>query len=395
MQAIGEVLAGGEWGGFPMPNDAAGRFAEAFANFHDAEYGVCVANGTVSMEVALQAMGVAPGSEVVVPAYTFEATAAAVLFAGCVPVFADVDPDTFCLDPASVEEVLTERTRALLPVHLAMGLADLDRLSEIATAHDLMILEDCAHAHGGQWRGRGAGSHGAAGSFSFQTSKLMTAGEGGIVITSDGEVLDRLHALVNCGRQRPGRERDHTVVGHNYRLTDLQAAILEVQLTRLTDQHRRRNGAVDRLISGLQGSEVVAPLVADTRITRRAVYQFVLRYRADALDGLPRSSFVAALQSEGVPCDGNFYESLTTSRLLVPDAVRYPEFARRTQIHCPIAESAAYEEAIWFPHQLFLGGSSEVDDVLAAIEKVCAGYVDLIGLEAAEIDAQQVVRTAR
>ncbi|HVR30636.1 MAG TPA: DegT/DnrJ/EryC1/StrS family aminotransferase, partial [Thermoanaerobaculia bacterium] len=240
-QAVLAALRGGEWGGFPMPNRHAARFADTFARFHDCDYGLCVANGTVSLELALEAAGVEPGAEVVVPAYTFEATAAAVLFAGCVPVFADVLPDTYCLDPAALEAVATPRTQAVVPVHLAMRFADLDRIGEIAARHGLAVIEDCAHAHGGQWRGRGAGSWGVAGSFSFQSSKLMTAGEGGIVVTRDAAVLDRLFALANCGRQRPGRRADTPVVGHNYRMTDLQAAILEVQLSRLEQQHELRN----------------------------------------------------------------------------------------------------------------------------------------------------------
>ncbi|MEE2776810.1 MAG: DegT/DnrJ/EryC1/StrS family aminotransferase [Acidobacteriota bacterium] len=393
--ALVAVLQGGEWGGFPMPNRAAERFGAAFARFHDARHGLCVANGTVALEVGLQAIGVEARSEVVVPAYTFEATAAAVLFSGCVPVFADVDAETYCLDPDSVEEVLTERTAAIVPVQLAMGFADMDRLTEIAGREGLRVLEDCAHAHGAQWRGRGAGSIGDAGAFSFQTSKLMTAGEGGAVVTSDDRVLDRLFALVNCGRQRPGRERDHVVVGHNYRLSDLQAAVLEVQLERLEEQHRRRNTNVDRLITALDGLAAIEPVTTDTRVTRRAVYQFVLRYRPLALDGLPRAAFVAALAAEGVPCDGNFYESLTTSELLAPDAARYPAFAARPQIACPRAERAAYEEAIWLPHELFLGDAADVDDISAALRKVCEHHSELHELSHPAIDEQTVVRTAR
>ena len=323
-----EALRGGEWGGFPMPNRHAGRFAEAFARFHDCEHGLCVANGTVSLEIALEAAGVEAGSEVVVPAYTFEATAAAVLFAGCVPVFADITPDTYCLDPAALEAAIGPRTRAVIPVHLGMRFADLDAIGAIADRHHLAVIEDCAHAHGGQWRGRGAGSWGIAGSFSFQTSKLMTAGEGGIVITSDARVLDRLFALANCGRQRPGRAADTPVIGHNYRMTDLQAAILEVQLGRLEAQHERRNRNVARFERALAAIDGLEPLAADPRITRQAAYQIVLRYSAPRFDDLPREAFVAALEAEGVPCEAHFYDALTRSSLLTPDPRRFPGLDR-------------------------------------------------------------------
>ena len=394
-RAVLDALRGGEWGGFPMPNRHAGRFAQAFARFHDCEHGVCVANGTVSLEIAIEAAGVAPGAEVVVPAYTFEATAAAVLFADCVPVFADVEPHNYCLDPAALEAAIGPRTQAVIPVHLGMRFADLDAIGGIAQRHGLAVIEDCAHAHGAQWRGRGAGSWGIAGSFSFQSSKLMTAGEGGIVVTNDSRVLDRLFALANCGRQRPGRAADTPVIGHNYRMTDLQAAILEVQLGRLAEQHELRNRNVtrfERLIAAIDGLEPLAP---EPRITRQAAYQVVLRYSALAFDGLPRAAFVAALEAEGVPCDAHFYDALTKSSLLVPDGRRFPAWASRAQPACPVAERAAYEEAVWLPHQLFLGDDRDVDQIVEAIAKVRAHAAALHGFEHASIARHRQARTRR
>jgi dTDP-4-amino-4,6-dideoxygalactose transaminase len=397
-RAVLDALRGGEWGGFPMPNHHAGRFAEAFARLHDCEHGLCVANGTVSLEIALEAAGVEAGSEVVVPAYTFEATAAAVLFAGCVPVFADVTPDTYCLDPAAFEAAIGPRTRAVIPVHLGMRFADLDAIGAIAERHHLVVIEDCAHAHGGQWRGRGAGSWGIAGSFSFQTSKLMTAGEGGIVVTNDAGVLDRLFALANCGRQRPGRAADTPVIGHNYRMSDLQAAILEVQLGRLEAQHERRNRNVARFERALGAIDGLEPLAADPRITRQAAYQIVLRYSTQRFDDLPREALVAALEAEGVPCEAHFYDALTRSSLLTPDPNRFPAWAERSragQPACPNAERAAYEEAVWLPHYLFLGDDRDVDQIVEAIAKVRRHANDLHGFEHASIARHRQARTRR
>ena len=171
-RAVLAALREGDWGRLPRcRTNARATFAAAFADRHDCEHALCVANGTVSLEVALQAMGVEPGAEVIVPAYTFEATASAALFSGCVPVFADIDPDTWCIDVGSAAALITERTQAIVPVHLAMTIADLDAIGKLAETHGLAVLEDCAHAHGARWRGRGVGSWGDAGSFSFQTSK--------------------------------------------------------------------------------------------------------------------------------------------------------------------------------------------------------------------------------
>src|SRR6266567_3814833 len=195
-----EVLESRNWGGYPFPNQFANDFAQKFADYHGAKYGCCVANGTIALVVALQAAGIRFGDEVIVPAYTWDGTAAAVLFAGAVPVFADIDPHTYCLDVESVRRALTPRTKAVIPVHLAMRFADMDTLVKLAQEHNLVVVEDCAHVHGGQYKGRGAGSLGDLGCFSFQSSKIMTAGEGGIVITSRLDCFELVQSIVNCGR---------------------------------------------------------------------------------------------------------------------------------------------------------------------------------------------------
>src|SRR2546429_1377934 len=184
-QRLQQVLESRHWGGYPLPSRYCGEFADRFAVMHGAKYGLCVANGTIALVAALQAAGIRFGDEVIVPAYTWDGTATAVLFAGGVPVFADVDSDTYCLDVESARKAITPRTRAILPVHLAMRFAEMDALQALAAEHGIKIIEDCAHVHGGQYRGQGAGSIGDLGCFSFQESKLMTSGEGGIIITSN------------------------------------------------------------------------------------------------------------------------------------------------------------------------------------------------------------------
>ena len=398
-RALIEALRDGDWGGFPLPNERSAAFAAAFAERHDSEHALCVANGTVSLEVALQAMGVEPGAEVIVPAYTFEATASAALFAGCVPVFADIDQETWCIDVEAAAALVTERTQAIVPVHLAMTIADLDAIGSLAGKHGVAVLEDCAHAHGARWRSRGVGSWGDAGSFSFQTSKLMTAGEGGIVTTSDDAILDRLHALVNCGRQRPGAAEPTAVIGHNYRMTDLQAAILEVQLGRLDEQHAIRGRNASRLCAAIEDIDGLTNLRIDDRVTRQAIYQFVFRFDREAFAGIDRDVFVAALQAEGVPADGRFYESLPVSELLRPDASRYPAWSaalgRRPVAEFPNAERAAYRQSVWLPHQLLLGTEADVDDIVEAVLKIQRGSGDLAGLESAEVERLRQARSAR
>lgn len=396
VKAITEVVREGEWGGYPMPNTRAKRFAEAFAAAQDCKHGQCVVNGSVSLEITLQAMGVEPGAEVIVPAYTFEATASAALFSGCAPVFVDVDPETYTISPEAIEAAITDRTQAIIPVHLACRIADMDAVMAIARKRGLRVLEDCAHAHGAKWNGKGVGSLSDAGSFSMQSSKLMTSGEGGMIVTNDDKVMDGVFALTNCGRQRPERVSEVQVIGHNYRLSDLQASLLEVQLRRLPAQHERRNRNIALFEKSLGQIPGLSLLKKDPRITNMAAYQYVFKYDPAEFDGLSRDSFVVALNEEGVPCDGLFYEALYNSPMFKMDEKRYPAWAKSWRKYdCPNAWRAAYEEAVWFPHQLFLGDEADVAILVEAVQKVAANAKDLIGFDHPAITIAKTSRLKR
>jgi L-glutamine:scyllo-inosose aminotransferase len=331
--------------------------------------------------LALQAARVPPGSEVITSAYTFVGTAGGILAAGCIPVLADVDPDTYCVDPAAVAAARTEDTAALMPVHLACAMADMDALGALAEQHDLAVIEDCAHAHGARWRGRGAGALGTAGSFSMQSSKLLTAGEGGAVTANDRGVAERLASLVNCGRKEPGADAfPEQMLGHNLRMTEWQAAVLRAQLGRLPEQNARREKNLARFEAELAAIPGLRPLRRDPRITARAAYQVVLRYDRRAFADVPRDHAILALRAEGIPCSGQFYTPLAEDPLFAPDpltnlatrlGVRYDPAA------FPNARRAAFEESLWLPHELFLGGNAEVDDLLAGLARVHACAAEL------------------
>src|SRR6267378_8231791 len=200
-RALQDVLESSKWGGQPFPGKHADAFAKKFAKLHTAKYGQCVNTGTVAIQAALKAIDIRPGDEVIVPAYTWEGTVGPVLLVNAVPVFVDVDPETYCMDAKQIEPLLTAKTRAILPVHLGMRFADLDAIMAIAAKHSLKVIEDCAHVHGGKWREKGAGSTGDLGCFSFQSSKLMTSGEGGAVITNNLEYFERVQSYINAGRR--------------------------------------------------------------------------------------------------------------------------------------------------------------------------------------------------
>ncbi len=402
-RAIQQVLKSRNWGGYPFPNEHANNFAQRFAKFHGAKYGLAVANGTVAIEVALRSVGLQPGDEVIVPAYTWEGTVGPILQLNAVPVFVDIDPSTYCLDARLIEKAITDKTRVILPVHLAMSFADLDAIGRLARRYHLLVIEDCAHAHGGQWKKKGAGATGDMGCFSFQSSKLMTAGEGGAVITSKLEFLERAQSYVNCGRASETDKFAHRMIGFNYRMTEFQAAILEVQLGRLARQASIRQRNMEYFESRIGGTAGLALLKRDPRITRVAAYQYVFKFLPEHFEGIPRAAFLGALEMEGIPCDGLFYEPVYKSALFPVKAADYPALSwgreqpidLRSLYNCPVSERAAYEESVWLPHHIFLGSRKDVDDIADGLIKVCENLQEVRGLQHPAIETKQMSRAER
>jgi dTDP-4-amino-4,6-dideoxygalactose transaminase len=314
---------------------------------------------------------------------------------GGVPIFADVDPDTYCLSVEATRAAITSRTRAILPVHLAMRFAEMDGLLALAREHNLKIIEDCAHAHGGQYRGRGAGSMGDLGCFSLQESKLMTAGEGGIVITSDLRMFEHVQSQVNCGRASATDQFQQRVLGSNYRMTDLQAAILMGQLEMWPELQAKRDAGAKRLSAALSSIGGVTPLPAQSEITRSAIYHYVFKYTPPKA-AVARDLFVAAIEAEGVPCDGRFYEPVYRSDLFYATPENCPQLkSDYSGVHCPVSERAAYDESVWLPQFLLIGEPGDVDDVFAAIEKVLLNFDDLANADPALAGVKAMSRAER
>jgi dTDP-4-amino-4,6-dideoxygalactose transaminase len=402
-QALDDVLTSTKWGGQPFPGKYAVAFAKRFAEMHTAKYGQTVNTGTVAIQAALQAIGIRPGDEVLVPAYTWEGTVGPVLLVNAVPVFVDVDPDTYCMDAKLIEKAITPKTKAILPVHLGMRFADIDEILRIAAKHKLKVIEDCAHAHGGMWKGKGAGSMGDVGCFSFQSSKLITSGEGGAVITNNLEYIELVQSYINAGRASLTDKFHHRIIGFNYRMGEFQAAVLCAQLDGLPEQAAIREKAMQHFESKLKNTAAIGLLKPDPRITRLAPYGYVLKYFSKKASDIPRAEFVAALQEEGVPCDGLFYEPVYKSSLFPLDPADFPalSWGRKEPLDlrkissCPESERAAYDEAVWFPHQLFLGGEQDVDAIADAIHKVLENIEQLRGLDHKSIRNQRLSRADR
>jgi dTDP-4-amino-4,6-dideoxygalactose transaminase len=374
VEAVSTVVRSGNWGGFPEPGPNAARFEEAFAAYQGARHGVLMANGTVTMEVALKALGIGWGDEVIVPALTFAATAYAPMASGAVPVIVDVEPRTWTIDPGLVEAAITDRTRAIMPVHLGHQMADMDRLEEIARRHGLAIVEDCAHAPGQQWRGRGAGCIGQFGSFSHQSSKILTSGEGGTLLTGDDDLARRAHSIIDCGRAKDPDEKEFTF-GANYRLGELHAALLVVAMERFPEQQRERaetGKELERLLADVPGVRVMP---ADQRITRWSFYNYIFAIEPNAFGGRTNDVVCAALEAEGIPAEVQYapmsrYELFQPSLSRLPVAVEHAERLDPQRMSFPVAEAAGLRESVYVMENVFRDGSRGVRDVVEALAKV-------------------------
>ena len=372
--AVTEVVRSGRWGGFPEPGPRAGRFEELFAAYQGSKHGVLMSNGTVTMEVALKALGIGWGDEVIVPALTFSATAYAPMAAGALPIFVDVATETWTIDPGQVEAAITPRTAAVMPVHLGHQMADMDRIMEIAERYSLAVVEDCAHAPGQRWRDRGAGCIGDFGSFSHQSSKILTAGEGGSLLTNDDRLARLAHSLIDCGRPKDADEREYTF-GANYRLGELHAALLCVAMDRFPSQQEARAEAGTRFEELLRAEPGVRVLEHDDRITRWSFYRYVLAIEPDAFAGRTNQMVCDALEAEGVGA-WTGYEPMSRYDLFQPSLSRLPvavEFADRldpTRMSFPVAEAAGLRESVYVDENVFRAGAQGVADAVEAIAKI-------------------------
>ena len=366
------VLRSGNWG--RLQGMEVAEFETRFAAMHGCRHGIAVTNGTVALRIALLAAGVRADDEVIVPPYTFVATASAVIEANAVPVFADIDLNTFNLDPAAVEAAITPRTRAIIPVHFAGQPADMDALMAIARTHRLTVIEDAAHAHGATYRNRPVGSIGHLAAFSFQSSKNLTAGEGGIITTNDDSLADSCRAIHNCGRVPGGIWYEHHVVSGNYRLGEFQGAVLNAQLDRLEDQTRTRDGNGLALASRIGALAGVFPQARNEACTRHSYHLFMLRIDAGVF-GAPRAAVLRALEAEGIPCSSGYAMSLPDQPLFRNKAFGpyVPTSAARLDYGaapCPMSDLICREQGVWLEQRLFLGPPRDIDDIARAFEKV-------------------------
>lgn len=370
-RALAAVLRGGQWGGYPYPGPRTARFIEAFARLHAVHHVVAASSGATALMAAFQSLQLLPGDEVLVPAITFSASATAAQILGLRVVFVDVDPETLCIDPRLVETAITPRTRAIVAVHMGDELCDMDALCGIAERRGLSIVEDCAHAHGAAWRGRPVGGIGTVGCFSFQGQKLLSAGEGGAIVTGDPHVAAACTAAIDCGRTH-GTLPDQSCLGINLRMTELQAALLCCALRRFESEQLLRTSRMDRLRDQLSGVDGIRLPRRDPRMTARPTFGFQLLFDPDGCGGVTRSRFIADLRHAGFPAWGPLYGPVYLAREYGRLDPRMP--GGPDADCCPIAESLTTRSLVWFPHPFFLGARRHVDRLADTITTLVTRY---------------------
>ena len=359
--ALLEVLRSGAWN----RREKVDEVGEKFAAYHDAKYAIPLANGTVALQCALKAAGITAGDEVIVPALTFVATGTSAVCVNAVPVIVDIDPLTYNIAPDAIVEAITPRTKAIIPVHNGGYPADMDAIMEIADTHNLMVIEDCAHAHGSQWRGKGVGSIGHFGTFSFQIGKTLTCGEGGMVITNDEELANTARHIANL----------------NMRMTNLQAVLLLCQLERFHQQVETRERNMAYLVKGMEAIDGIHPIPRDERVTRWCFYYWDFRFVSEEFGGISRGRFMEALGAEGVPCgvgahgipiyhEGPFASTEMFDQLGLPRKYLGDNAIDYSKVHCPQADYVYNNEVCSFGHAMFLGDTDDMQLILDAFHKI-------------------------
>jgi dTDP-4-amino-4,6-dideoxygalactose transaminase len=374
-QAVLEVLRSGKW----WYGEKVQAFEAAFAAFQDAAYGVSCTSGTAALKLGLLAAGVGAGDEVIVPPYTFVATAAAPLLVNAVPVFADVELDTANLDPAAVEAAITPRTKAIMPVHFAGLPADMDALTALARRHNLALIEDACHAWGTKWNGKGAGALGDCGAFSFQMSKNMTAGEGGLLLTDREDLADRARSYSNFGRMAGQAFYEHYLLGDNMRLTEMQAALLLVQLSRLEAQTALRHERASLLTEELASVPGLALTRDDNRARPRSWHLYMFRFQPEQWGGLTRDRFLEAMRAEGIPVSAGYPLPLYKNPMFLHSAagpegcpVSCPYYGGQvdyTTACAPVTERLC-AEMVWLMQTALLADEQAMRDIARAAQKI-------------------------
>jgi len=383
--AVADVVRGGHWGRGGSKKVLA--FEQQFAQLMNGKACLATSSGTTALFVALNALEIGPGDEVIVPPYTFVACVNVILGCHALPVFVDTDPRTFQLDATKLESVVTERTRAIMPVHLGGATFDVDAIQSFARKHNLAVIEDSCQSHLAEWKGKRTGSFGSAGCFSFQASKNLNSGEGGAIIGPSQEFIEKCYTFHNNGRVRTqaGYDFSYAHRGFNFRMTELQGSLLAAQMARLESQSVKRTENAHYLTGMLKEIGGLMPVETYEGCTRNAYHLYMLRYDAQKFSGLPRDKFMKAMDAEGIPVSGGYYP-LNKERFLKNSfasrgfqAIYSKERLAKWEDanHTP-ANDRVCAQAVWLTQNTLLGARRDMDQIAEATRKIQRHASDLL-----------------
>ena len=368
MDSVVGTVENENWG---VGSEVISRFEENFAGFQDSKYCISTSSGTTALWVALKAANVKSGDEVIIPPYTFIATASAVLMANAVPVFVDIDPDTFNIDSSKIEEAITSKTKVIMPVHISGNPADMKNIIELAKKYDIKVIEDAAQAHGAEWNNTKVGSLGLGGIFSFQTSKNMSAGEGGAIVSNNKDFIDKCFSYHNCGRTSDGQFYDHQLLGGNFRLNAIAASMLIPQIKSILKDMDIRDKNRTILDSELSQIEGISINNSYSLTTRQSNHLYLLRYNSQIFNDVSREKFFSAMQAEGVYTYAG-YKPIYREELFVNNSDEYPWLRDYdyNNLNLKNTEKIADHESVWIKQNHLLGDESDIKDIINAFEKV-------------------------
>ena len=361
------TLVNDSWG---IGSESIRELEDTFALFHEAKSCIAVNTGTNALWVALKAAGVSSGDEVIIPAYTFIATGAAVLMANATPVFVDIEPNTFNMDPNLIESAITDRTKVIIPVHIGGNPADMESIIDLAMKHKLIIIEDAAQAHGAEWDGKKVGALHKGGIFSFQSSKNMSAGEGGAIVSNDEDFMDTCFAYYNCGRHRDGDWYEHRIIGGNHRMSAMAASLLIPQFETIENDMRIRDKNRQKLDQALSDMDLEITH-RYKKVTRESNHLYLLRYKAENFNDISREKFFDAMRAEGVYTYAG-YNPLYREDVFKGQGDDFPwlKNINYSNISCPVTEQIADYQSVWLTQNHLLGDESDIQDIINAFEKV-------------------------
>lgn len=394
---LNEVIYSGDWS-YNGPKEL--KFAKEFAKYIGVSYAVCVANGTVALQLALEALNIGYGDEVIVPGMTWQATAAACIDVNAIPILVDIEEDSWCINLEKIERVITDKTRAIIIVHLYGSNPKISKILQIAKRYNLYLIEDCAHQPGTTIGSTKVGSFGDIGSFSFQQSKALASGEGGAVTTNNKELAVKLDALRNCGRKPISlgeelnadekgkgyyKEKGNFIQSGNYRITEFQAAILIGQLKRLDEQLKRKDENAIYLNEELSKIKGIIPMRREKETQIQSYFNFAFRYDKTYFKNLHVSKFRQALSAElGLviqPCyeplnNCKLYKPLTKKRYKINE--KYFEIIDPSNFSLPVAENAYSNESVTFHHSVLLAEKNDIDNIINAVIKIKENVDELL-----------------